>query len=605
MMLTRNETEQNDVTATVSVTASPQPVPAEPLPFVFTDTLPPGAEPEPLLLDDIDSDNMGFIEPCVIFPDNEEINQLYQELDEIFGTPKMELTEEEQAEVDALYDKVDAIFAPDENGEWTDLTEAQEAELDSLFAQIDSIYGIVSYDSLSAEQQQRVDDIYVRLDELWEQEIDIFPIEPINEEAQALYDRLDEIFGTYKQELTEEEQAQVDALNTQIEAILAPDENGKWPELTDEQEEQLNSLYKQIDAVHGVVAYEDLSEAQQAEVDSIYASLDALWADPRDEEAQPLYDRLDEIFGTYKQALTEEEQAQVDALNTQIEAMLSPDENGVWPELTEEQWNELDGLYKQIDKVYGVVAYEDLSETQQQEVDDIFDQLDDIYMRDGDSDGLVTIMPVFDENTQALFDELDSIFGTPKSELTEEEQSQVDSLYDQVDAIYGPDENGEWKEPTEAQEVELTALYKQIDAIYGVVSYDDLTEEQQKRVDEIYDELSAEPLIAEEPSDTGWELIDPEPFDFSDQDSGSKSGNTSDDKIDWTFYDINFPDQDSGADSKSGNQANDSGWITAGSGDWLGGETVPVSLNEVSSQEVSSDLPELIGNSDFDYGWFL
>ncbi len=323
---------------------------------------------------------------CVIFPEDDEIQALYQQLDEIFGTPDFDLNEAEQKQVDALYDKVNTFFAPNENGEWVELTEAQEKEVAALYGQIDDIYGIVNYDDLSSEQQKQVDNIYAELDKLWADQIDILPVEPIDEEVQSLYDRLDDIFGSYKQELTKEEQVQVDELNTQIEAMLLPDENGNWPELTEAQQEELNGLYKQIDKVYGVVSYDDLSEELQEEVDGIYAQLDAIFLEDDgmisimpipefDEKTQALFDELDEIFGTPDFDLTDDEQAQVNALNQQIDDLLGPDENGDWPELTEQQEAELDGLFKQVDKIYGVVSYEDLTAEQQQRVDEINGEL--------------------------------------------------------------------------------------------------------------------------------------------------------------------------------------------------------------------------------------
>ena len=353
MMLTRNNDVQTENNAAIEpatldlkpMLIEPFPVDAEPLPLMPVD----GGIPEPV-------DGQGIIGPCVIFPESEEIQALYKQLDEIFGTPDFDLTEDEQKQVDALYEKANAFFEPNENGEWPELTEAQEKELETIYDQIDDIYGIVNYDDLSEEQQKKVDGIYAELDKLWADQINILPVEPIDEETQALYDRLDEIFGTYKQELTEDEQKQVDELNNKIEAILSPDEDGNWPELTEEQQEELNGLYKQIDKVYGVVAYDDLSEEQQKEVDGIYEKLDAIYLKDLeidgsdglvtilpvfDEKTQALFDELDEIFGSPKSELTEEEQAQVDALNEKVDALLAPNDKGEWPELTEEQETEL------------------------------------------------------------------------------------------------------------------------------------------------------------------------------------------------------------------------------------------------------------------------
>lgn len=484
MMLTRNNDVQTENNAAIEpatldlkpMLIEPFPVDAEPLPLMPVD----GGIPEPV-------DGQGIIGPCVIFPESEEIQALYKQLDEIFGTPDFDLTEDEQKQVDALYEKANAFFEPNENGEWPELTEAQEKELEAIYDQIDDIYGIVNYDDLSEEQQKKVDGIYAELDKLWADQINILPVEPIDEETQALYDRLDEIFGTYKQELTEDEQKQVDELNNKIEAILSPDEDGDWPELTEEQQEELNGLYKQIDKVYGVVAYDDLSEEQQKEVDGIYEKLDAIY--------------LKDL--------------------------------------------EIDG-----------------------------------------SDGLVTILPVFDEKTQALFDELDEIFGSPKSELTEEEQAQVDALNEKVDALLAPNDKGEWPELTEEQETELNGLFKQIDKVYGVVSYDDLTEAQQQRVDAIYEELSAEPLITEEP-DT--DIVDGEPM-ISVARPFDKDSDNKDDLLDLDNFD--FSKLETVSQLNTGTDAGDN-WIDFGMFEFVG---------NVDGQEMPGiQTLELTGLADFDF----
>lgn len=475
------------------------------------------------------------IEPVTLDlkPESEEINALYKQLDDIFGTPKQTLSDAEQKQLDALSAKIDAIFAVDEEGRLQELTEAQMTELDNLNKQIDDVLGVVSYDNLSEEQKKKVDAIYAQLEELWADEFDIMPIAPISEEAQALYDDLDNIFGTPKQSLTEAEQKQVDELNNKIEAILSADNDGELTELTEEQYTELAGLQGQIDQIYGVVSYDNLSEEQQKKVDKIYAQLDKLMAEQNgfvevdNEETQALYARLDEIIGTPKKELTEEEQKQVDELNEKAESILSPDDTEEMPVLTDNQQQELNDLYKQIDKIYGITAYEDLTEEQQKEVDAIYAQLEEFSIGDliVDGGGIATILPVFNEKHQALFDELDGIFGRPKENLSEVEEKQIEALNSKIEALFAASANGEDAELSTSQEAQLTDLYKQIDKVYGVTSYEDLTAEQQQRVDAIYEKIESDTdnLIVEQPE---LEVVDNEPqisliadandrFDFS------------------------------------------------------------------------------------------
>ena len=214
------------------------------------------------------------LKPGQIEENDDAVDALFEELDAIFGTPKEELSEEEQKKLEELNSKIEAILAPSEEGEEPELTEEQEEELEELFAQVDAIFGLKSYDDLTEEQQGRVDEIYAELDKHWDDEGDFdgegdFEDEGEfdNEAAEALFAQLDEIFGTPKEELTEEEQEQVDELNSKIEAILEPNEDGEEPELTEEQEEELEELFAKVDAIYGITSYDDLTEEQQAKVD--------------------------------------------------------------------------------------------------------------------------------------------------------------------------------------------------------------------------------------------------------------------------------------------------------------------------------------------------
>jgi len=65
--------------------------PAEPVTLDIQPLIEPAIEPAT-------TDFM--IEPCVIFPENDEIQALYKQLDEIFGTPDFNLNEAEQKQVD-------------------------------------------------------------------------------------------------------------------------------------------------------------------------------------------------------------------------------------------------------------------------------------------------------------------------------------------------------------------------------------------------------------------------------------------------------------------------------------------------------------------------
>ena len=74
--------------------------------------------------------------------DTEQMNALYKQLDDIFGTPKEKLSAAEQKQADELNKKIEAILSSEEGGEFSELTQAQEAELNKLYDQLDALYGI-------------------------------------------------------------------------------------------------------------------------------------------------------------------------------------------------------------------------------------------------------------------------------------------------------------------------------------------------------------------------------------------------------------------------------------------------------------------------------
>lgn len=226
--------------------------------------------------------------------DLEKIDQLIAELEGIFGKPKI-LTEEEQAVELELLQRMDKIWEDafkdvGDNGFTIDpeklLSSAQKAQLAEIDKQLNELYGIKSYDDLSKEEQTRVDEINAELDALIPSSG--FIIEPLPEDSNeasedtslpeeiaSLYERLDEIFGVPKQELSESELEKEKQISQKIEAIFANNESGI---LSEKEEAQLNELFTELDSLYGIRSFDSLSDKEKAEVEEIYSKIDEYYS---------------------------------------------------------------------------------------------------------------------------------------------------------------------------------------------------------------------------------------------------------------------------------------------------------------------------------------
>lgn len=199
-------------------------------------------------------------QPAQISP---EVDALYSKLDAIFGIPK-ELTTEEQTKADAIMAQLDALYeAEDESGE---LSPENAAKAAGLSSQLDALYGVKAWDALTSEEQAQVDAIFSQLDSL--EGID----DKADPQEDALYAQLDAIFGTPK-ELSADEQKQADALESQIDTLFEAMGEG---EPTAEQETQIDALFNQMDALYGIKSWDALSSEEQTQVDNIFSQLEQL-----------------------------------------------------------------------------------------------------------------------------------------------------------------------------------------------------------------------------------------------------------------------------------------------------------------------------------------
>ncbi|SEI83571.1 hypothetical protein SAMN05421831_11223 [Allopseudospirillum japonicum] len=312
---------------------------------------------------------------------------LQELLDNIFGTPQT-LDLQAQAQADALYAEIEAVMAVEETDVLLpEISLEQRQTLDVLYAQLDALYGVRTYENLTQEEQLQVDAIHARMqkldDLLWGKPVEPEPWQP-SEAAQAIYQQLDNIFGTQKQTLTADEQVQAEQIQQQIDALLLPDQEGKLFELTENQQEELDTWFQQLDALWGVRRYQDLSAEEQAQVDDLYQQLDTLYAQDdapilmiepwlSSPDLSAAYAQLEQIFGEPAQMLNPLEAQKAQQISEQIDLLLgvSSTEEGR-PLIDVQAFNQFVDEYNTL---YGLPSYQDLNTEQQVQVDEIYAQI--------------------------------------------------------------------------------------------------------------------------------------------------------------------------------------------------------------------------------------
>lgn len=110
--------------------------------------------------------------------------------------------------------------------------------------------------------------------------------------------------------------------------------------------------------------------------------------------------------------------------------------------------------------------------------------------------GLIEATPNQASTLEDLYAQLDLIYGTPK-ELSESEQKELNSIFEEMDSFWmdvindaqGIDDLT--SELTDPQLLKLADMEERLNEVLGIKSYDDLTEDEQARVDEINGEIDS------------------------------------------------------------------------------------------------------------------
>ncbi|WP_353406717.1 hypothetical protein [Pseudoteredinibacter isoporae] len=89
---------------------------------------------------------------------------------------------------------------------------------------------------------------------------------------------------------------------------------------------------------------------------------------------------------------------------------------------------------------------------------------------------------------KALYQQLDGIFGIPKTALNAQEQAREKQISESIEKIMEASKKGEL---SLHQERELSKQYDALDKLYGVRSYESLNASEKKQVNDIYQKIEA------------------------------------------------------------------------------------------------------------------
>ncbi|SFD00059.1 hypothetical protein [Pseudoalteromonas denitrificans] len=180
-------------------------------------------------------------------------------------------------------------------------------QIDSLFDKVDNIY----MTHLSSEQKKELDTSYKKLDELFEkQELSPAQDKTIN----ALFDKIDEIFTSAEKSLTPKEQETLANLDLKINDLLEVENKGFETQIN----EELDGLFSQREGL----LTSKLSSQQKNELKGLNESLNALFdnldSDENTQQANKLFEKIDNILQSSYNTLSEDDKNKVDQLDQNI-----------------------------------------------------------------------------------------------------------------------------------------------------------------------------------------------------------------------------------------------------------------------------------------------
>ncbi|WP_051295011.1 hypothetical protein [Maridesulfovibrio bastinii] len=187
-----------------------------------------------------------------------QVNSYFGQIDQIYGVDKNENLKEEQIaryhELEAELNKMSGI--PDEMKK---LTQEEQSQVDDLQDQLDELYKLKPTKEPEGSDLQRAESLKWELKKLHYPEGRVLNAAEKRKEK-SIEDEIKDIFGIEgPKELTAEEQEKADDLNKQIDKIYGYEHK----ELTEEDKKRANEILDEMEQIVGNLATEGLSSTEK------------------------------------------------------------------------------------------------------------------------------------------------------------------------------------------------------------------------------------------------------------------------------------------------------------------------------------------------------
>lgn len=231
--------------------------------------------------------------------EQQQVGSYYSQLNNIYGVDDNSIRDDQEKRFAELKQELDHLYGLD--GEAKILTQEEQEQVDQLQTKLDELYNILPTKDPQGPDRQRAESLEWELKKLYYPEGKVLTAAEKKKEA-SIQSELKDLFGIEgPKTLTKEEQEQADALNNQIDQIFGTAKK----ELNEEETKQADSIIAEMEKIAGSLATHGLSNAEK----NLFYSLD--------EQADSLNNAAKE------RALTDSEQDDLSKINRNIDLLLN------------------------------------------------------------------------------------------------------------------------------------------------------------------------------------------------------------------------------------------------------------------------------------------